>query len=122
MIKTTIAISLICLAAALPWDEENPWSKLLDDQANDELDFIQNDGRSRTKYNCCNIDGYVYEKDLNGMRTCIRSVGVVIFPSSTLSNGRYLKKTTIFLGNYLILHNGSLYVTDKPPARCTTLP
>ena len=43
MIKTIIGISLICFAAALPWDGENPWTKLLDNQENDELDFIQND-------------------------------------------------------------------------------
>jgi hypothetical protein len=43
MMKTIIAISLICFATALPWDEENPWRNLFDDQENDELDFIQND-------------------------------------------------------------------------------
>jgi hypothetical protein len=61
------------------------------------------------KNNCCNINGYVYEKNLIGMRRCcvpgsdcqkhllnetskcIRSLGVVIFPSGlTLSYGKLL--------------------------------
>jgi hypothetical protein len=48
MMKTIIATFLICFAAALPWDEENPWTKLLADQIdNDELDVIQNDKKGK---------------------------------------------------------------------------
>ncbi|CAB4039391.1 Hypothetical predicted protein [Paramuricea clavata] len=122
MMKTIIATFLICFAAALPRDEENPWTKLLDDQIdNDELDVIQNDKKGKwTENNCCYVKGFVYKKHLvNKKSKCIRSLKVDVSPNKLkLAYKQHLDSTTTDLGGNLILHNGILYEATKAPKRC----
>ena len=44
LVKTVIAIFVICTAAALPFDDGSPWKRLFDDHETEELlDFAEND-------------------------------------------------------------------------------
>lgn len=43
MMKTIIALSVVCFAKALPLNEDSPWTRVFDDQGDDLLDLVEND-------------------------------------------------------------------------------